>query len=152
MQAHACPRAAEAKFRFLYLGNDLKLIAAVRQLLREPDYQLVACGDPGSAILFLRSEIPYDLLLIDFQWRGKEGLELANFAHSLPHRKRMPLILVTATKSNRQDSLVHQAGVVEVVTKTTDMAGLKEAVTRLLTICPQRRRRRSRNARREGAD
>jgi CheY-like chemotaxis protein len=67
MLVSTCPRAPEAKFRLLYLGNDLKLIAALRQTLPEPDYRIVACADHGSAILFLKSETPYDLLLIDFQ-------------------------------------------------------------------------------------
>ena len=96
MQSHACPRTTESKFRILYLGADLKLTAALRKVLTESDYRLVACADHASAILFLRSEIRYDLLLIDFEWREKEGLEVAQLAHSLSHRKRMPIILAAA--------------------------------------------------------
>jgi len=70
----------------LYLGTDLELIAAVRQELTESDYRLVACSDRESAILFLKSEIPYHLLLIDLDWRGREVLKFARLANSLRHR------------------------------------------------------------------
>jgi response regulator RpfG family c-di-GMP phosphodiesterase len=132
MQAHECPRSAESKFRILYLGTDLKLIAALRQVLTEPDYQLVAGADHGGAILFLRSEIPYDLLLIDFEWRGKEGLELAQLAHSLTSRKRMPIILVSPTElSSRLKKSAREASVSKCVTKTPDAEVVSQTIRQL---------------------
>jgi response regulator RpfG family c-di-GMP phosphodiesterase len=131
MLASARVHSTESKYRLLYLGNDLKLIAALRQVLTEPDYRLVACSDQESAVLFLRSEIPYDLLLIDFDWQGKEGLKLARLAHSLRHRKRMPIILVAATEvSSRVKALARKGGINECVTKTPDMGGVSEAIRR----------------------
>lgn len=133
MQAHACPRSTAPKFRLLYLGNDLKLIAAVRQVLTEPDYELVACGDRGSAGLFLKSEIRYHLLLIDLEWRGKEGLELAQLAHSLPARKRMPIILMSAAElTSGMKVAARKAGVNKCVTTTPDLLALGEAIRQLV--------------------
>jgi DNA-binding response OmpR family regulator len=133
MQAPTRPRSTESKFRLLYLGTDLELMAAVRQALTEPDYRLVACSDRESAILFLKSEIPYHLLLIDLEWRGKEGLKLARLARSLRHRKRMPIILVTAKKmSGDMKTLARKAGVNECVTKTRDMEAVSEAIKRVM--------------------
>ena len=96
MFAPVLPRRRESKFRLLYLGTDVKLIAAVQRVLTPPDYEVVACSDRESAVLFLRSEIPYDLLLIDYEWRGKDGIRLARLARFQPHRKRMPRILVAS--------------------------------------------------------
>ena len=142
MQASTRPRRKESgesgesrdsKFRLLYLGSDLELIAALKKALTEPDYRLVSCSERESAILFLKSEIPYDLLLIDLEWRGKEGLKLARLAHSLPHRKRMPIILVAATElSSKLQTLAGRAGVNECVTKTPDMAAVIEAIWRMI--------------------
>ena len=86
--AHRCPRKPEPKFRFLYLGSDLDFMTALKTALTEADYQLVSCGHGEHATMFLKSEIPYDLLLIDFEWKGTEGLKPAQFAQSLRHRKR----------------------------------------------------------------
>lgn len=128
-----CPRSTESKFRLLYLGADLKLIAAVRQVLAEPDYGLVACSDHGSAILFLQSEIPYDLLLIDLGWCGREGMELARLAHSLPNRKQMPIILVAARElSSDLKTLARKAGINTCVTKTPDLDAVSQAIRQLI--------------------
>lgn len=133
MLVSRCPRSTESKFRLLYLGSDLKLLAALRQLLTEPDYRLVACGDRGSAVLFLKSEIPYDLLLIDLQWRGKEGLELAQLTHSLTSRKRMPIVLVATTKlSDEMKASARKAAVNKCVTTKPDAIALSQTIRQLI--------------------
>ena len=102
MLASVPPRLTESKFRLLYLGNDLELISALKKALSERDNVLVSCSDRESAIMFLKSDIPYQLLLIGFEWRKREGLKLASLARLLKHRKRMPTVLVTATELSRQ--------------------------------------------------
>jgi len=119
----------------LYLGADLELIAAVRRVFTEPDYRLVTCSDGESAVLFLKSEIQYDLMLIDFDWRGMEGLDLTRLARSLGHRKQMPIILVAAKRlSSDKRSLARKSGVKECVTKTGDMGAVSDAILRLIGI------------------
>jgi CheY-like chemotaxis protein len=122
MLAHMRPRVTEPKFRLLYVGADQAFIAAVQQLLTTPDYRLVTCSIYSDAVLFLRSEIPYDLLLIEFDWRGKEGLKLARLARSLRHRKRMPVVLVTATEPGSDvRTMAKKAGVTEWVMKSGEI-------------------------------
>ena len=122
MLADADARATESKFRLLYFGADRKLIAAVQQVLTKPNYQLVTSSNYDDAVLFLKSRIPYDLLLIDFEWREAEGLKLARRARSIRHRKRMPIVLVTATQpSNDMKMLLRKAGVSEWVLQTEDI-------------------------------
>lgn len=132
MQAPACPRSAESKFRLLYLGADLELVAALRKALTKPDYRLVTCSDGGSARLFLESEIPYHLLLIDLAWQGTEGLKLARLARSLRHRKGMPIILVVNKLSSPLKALARKAGVNECRTKTGDMGAVSEAIRQMI--------------------
>jgi len=133
MLASTRRRSTESKFRLLYLGTDLQLIAAVRQALTEPNYRLVTCPDRESAALFLKSEIPYQLLLIDLEWRGKEVLKMARRAHSLRHRKRMPIILVAATElSSGIKTLARRAGVNECVTKKPDIGAVIEAIRHMM--------------------
>ena len=133
MLAPKRPRRAESKFRVLYLGSDVKLMAAMRQMLTQPDYQVVACSDRDSAVLFLRSRVPYHLLLIDLEWRVKVGLKIARLAHSLRHRKRMPKILVSSSIALRGDlkALARTAGVNEWVRKSPE-AGVVEVIRRMI--------------------
>ena len=131
--ASASPRSTESKHRLLYLGADLELIAAVRRVFTGPDYRVVTCSDRESAVLFLKSEIQYDLMLIDFDWRGMEVLKLARLARSLGHRKQMPIILVAATRlSSERKTSARKSGVKEFVTKTTDMGAVTDAIRRLI--------------------
>jgi CheY-like chemotaxis protein len=132
MLAPECPRTTESKFRILYLGADLELIAAVRQVLTSPDYRLVACSDRESTVLFLESEIPYDLLLIDLEWRGIAGMKLTEIAHSLGHRQGMPVILVATELSSNLRRLAQKASVNECAVKTPDMAAASEVIRYLL--------------------
>ena len=127
------PASTESKFRFLYIGNDLKLIAAMRQALPEAEYQLVACGDRGSAELFLKSDIRYDALLIDYEWRGSEGLKLAELAQSLGHRKCMPILIVAVAQlTSELQKVARKAGVKKIVTKSPDMAEVSDAIRQLV--------------------
>ncbi len=133
MQAFTHSRPTQPKLRVLCLGSDLELIAALKKVLAKPDYWLVTCSDRESAILFLKSEIQYDLLLLDLEWRGKEGLKLVRLARSLRHRKRMPKILVaTAGLRGQMAALARRSGVIEWVTKSRDMGALGDVVKRVL--------------------
>ena len=57
-------------------------------------------------MLFLRSRIPYDLLLIDFEWREQEGLKLARRARKIRHRKRMPIVLVAEKEPGSETKML----------------------------------------------
>jgi DNA-binding response OmpR family regulator len=133
MRAPQRPLSAESKFRLLYLGNDLEFMASIRQVLSEPDYFLVSCSDWGGAELFLKSDIRYDLMLIDFDWRGKKGFELVRVAHSLPYREDMPIVMVAARRVNSAvKTLARKSGVKKCVTKTPDLGALSEAIRQLI--------------------
>ena len=132
MLAPACQNSSSTKpkFRLLYLGNDSKFIAALRQVLAEPVYLLVTCADRESAVLFLKSDIPYEVLLIDLEWRGKNGLEVARLARKLRHRKRMPIVLLVGAKLNRRrQTVAAEAGVTTWMLKTEK---IEEAIKRVM--------------------
>ena len=63
----SCRGYPEPKRRILYVGRDQELLVALRKVLREPQYLIVSCMDRGSAILFLRGDPKYDLLLFDLE-------------------------------------------------------------------------------------
>jgi CheY-like chemotaxis protein len=89
------PLATRSAFRVLYVGNDLEFIARFRKAVSEQVYRLVAGSDHGTITLFLKSDIHYDLMLLDHDWRGNEGLQLARLARSEGHRKKMPIVLLS---------------------------------------------------------
>lgn len=134
MLAPTRPPATKFKYRLLYLGDDLELITALRKGLSDSDCRVVACSDQGSAIMFLKSDIPYQGLLIDWEWRGREGLELSRLVQSLKHRSDLTTMLVAATNLSRyQEAVAHKAGIRKCIIKTKDMAEVIEATSRLVS-------------------
>ena len=132
MLADAGASETEAKFRLLYFGADLKLIAAMQQVLTKPEYQLVTSSNYEDIVLFLKSRIPYQLLLIDFDWQETEGLKLARRARSIRHRKRMPIVLVAAKEPSSDTTMMaRQAAVTEWIAKTPDMGTIIETIRRI---------------------
>lgn len=123
------PLAAASTFRVLYLGNDLKFIARFQEQVSERDYHLVSCGDGGSAVLFLKSDIHYDLILIDHDWRLNEGLKLARLARSQRQRKRIPIVLLSAGNLDAETKAFAKKARVECALKTTD---LNELVSKMI--------------------
>ena len=124
--------ASETKFRVLYFGADLKLIAALQQVLTKPSYQLITSSNYDDAVLFLKSRIPYDLLLIDLEWREADDLKLARRARAIRHRKRMPIVLLAAAEpSSDTKMLARKAGVSEWFLKTENIGDvIAETVSR----------------------
>jgi CheY-like chemotaxis protein len=74
------------------------LVAALGRTLRRPDYEIVACPDSGSAILFLKGNPVYHLLLFELEVRGSTALELAQLARSLSHRDHLPIVILTSNE------------------------------------------------------
>jgi len=60
------------------------LLVALKKVLRKPEYHIVSCADRGSAILFLKTDPRYALLLFDLELHGSTGLKLARLTQSLP--------------------------------------------------------------------
>ena len=89
-------------FRLLYVGSDQVWLAALRRVLKRPESHIVSCPDRGSAILFLKGDAKYHLLLFELDLRGTTGLELASLARSLPHREHLPILIVAGEEITDQ--------------------------------------------------
>ena len=110
-------------FRLLYVGSDQQWLAALREHLRKPEFQFVSCADRGTAILFLKGEARYHLLLFELDMRGTNGLELASLARSLPHREQLPIIVVAEDEvTDPLEERARRAGASEYLTKTGDIS------------------------------
>ena len=111
-------RWVEPDFRLLYVGSDRDFVASLRNALRRPVFQIVPCPDHRSAILFLESDIWYHLFLSEVDTQDPTGLELIRLVRSLSHRKRIPIIAVTANERKRDlEEVTRREGVTKCVSK-----------------------------------
>jgi DNA-binding response OmpR family regulator len=125
------PARLEARFRILYVGNDLGLISALRTFLTKPDHKIVSCMDCGSAAFFLRGDPRYELLVFDLGLGSRRVLKLIPLARSLTHRKHLPILVLTETEGGVDEEPARNAGPDEVLSRK-DLGGIVHSVIRLL--------------------
>jgi DNA-binding response OmpR family regulator len=61
------------------------------------NWQVDICRDGASARKKLEGEESYDLIILDAQLPGENGLSLVKRARQLAHRRRIPIILFTGS-------------------------------------------------------
>jgi PleD family two-component response regulator len=118
--------------RILYVGNDLGPLAALRAVMRRPEFHIVSCPNRCSAILFIKSDIQYDIFLFDVEMRDSAAFELAQLAQSLEHRRHIPIIMAASEIDGSLEELPRNAGVAECVSKNGGMAALPNVIRSVL--------------------
>jgi CheY-like chemotaxis protein len=111
--------------------EDYQVVAdAVKETLEELGWTVELCADGTDAMSKIESKARFHLLILDNQLPGKDGLELARRARQLPHRRRTPIIMLSASDVER-DAL--RVGINAFLRKPLDIGRLTATVTRLLT-------------------
>jgi two-component system phosphate regulon response regulator PhoB len=111
--------------------EDNKLVAeAAKDTLKYEGYSIVICGDGSSALEILQSTDPYALLIFDNELHGINGLELIRRARQISHRRRTPIIMLSASDCERD---AWRAGVDAFLRKPEQMLELTATIKRLLS-------------------
>ena len=124
------PARLEARFRILYVGNDLGLIAALRGFLAKPDHKIVSCMDCGSAAFFIKGNPRDELLVFDLKLGSPRVLKPIPL-RSLSHRKHLPIVVLTETESGGAEELAGNLGPDDMLSRK-DLGGVARSVARLL--------------------
>lgn len=110
--------------------EDSKVISdAVRDALESEGWAVEVCAHGGNALNKLAGNTHYDLLLIDHELPGASGVDIARYARSLPHRRRTPILMFSATGV---ESEARDAGVDAFLRKPEDISIVVETAVRLL--------------------
>jgi DNA-binding response OmpR family regulator len=110
---HGCRRAPRYRYKILCATTDHAPANALRAGLKQLDCFVDYCPSGYLARLLIASDIHYALLILD-DLPDETGLALAQFARSVAHRARTPIIIVSPRE------------------KPADGAHLVETVKRLL--------------------
>ena len=111
-------------------AEDHKIVAdAVKETLEEEGLRVVLCSDGAVALQRISSNAHYDLLVVDNHLPNINGIELVRYARQLPHRKDIPIIMLSATDSRGE---AYQAGVNVFLKKPEGVKKLVESVNELI--------------------
>ncbi len=114
----------------LHVEDDALVAAAVRETLRGEGWRVSTYADGLAALREIEGGTEYDLMIIDKQLPGADGIELVTRARELPHRQQVPVIMLSAGDFERE---ARRAGASVFLRKPEDMYALAETIARLLT-------------------
>jgi CheY-like chemotaxis protein len=102
--------------RILLVEDDTVAQRIVAHMLGRAGYQVDAAGS-GDAAIALASEVGYDLILMDLQMPGKDGIETAAEIRRLPGYQKVPIIALTAHTTEEFRSFTLAQGLEGFLTK-----------------------------------
>ena len=118
----------------LHVEDDALVAAAVRETLRGEGWGVSTYTDGLAALAAIEGGTVYDLMIIDKQLPGADGLDLVCRARELPHRQQVPVIMLSAGDFERE---ARRAGASAFLRKPEEMHALAETIARLLARKPK---------------
>lgn len=133
LHGRAATRQAPAKarvIRILHVEDNEVVADTVRDSLIGMGWSVVTCADGAAAKEILAGNKSFDLLIFDYDLPGHNGIELIYYARTLPHRRRVPSVMFSASNVERE---AWRAGAAAFLRKPEDVGNLAATVTRLLS-------------------
>ncbi|HEY0098950.1 MAG TPA: response regulator [Pyrinomonadaceae bacterium] len=113
----------------LYVENNMFLMQLVRDVLDLAGWNVQHLRSATSARTLLRSEQPYDLLLVDNELQYMSGIELVRCARESAHRKGLQILLFSIEDYEEEAKRV---GADAFLRKPHDLHLLLDTIRRLL--------------------
>jgi signal transduction histidine kinase/DNA-binding NarL/FixJ family response regulator len=120
----------------LLLVEDVVVNQTLAQLVLEAAGHVVdVVGDGASAFAAVRDRVPYDLVLMDVQMKGMDGLMATRLIRGLPGRRgSIPIIAMTANVFPDQVRRFHAAGMNDCIGKPFKRSQLYATIDRWLAL------------------
>jgi CheY-like chemotaxis protein len=117
--------------RILIVDDNPTNLKLVTYLMQQHGYEVTTAGDANDAMASIRSTPP-DLILMDVQLPGIDGLELTRRLKADPLTKPILIIAVTAYAMKGDQEKARDAGCDDYVTKPIDTRALPQVVAKHL--------------------
>jgi CheY-like chemotaxis protein len=101
----------------------------VKETLESQGWQVEMCGDGNVALEKISGDDAFDLLLVDYDLPGVNGLEIIRRARELDHRCDTPMIVLAASPV---EAAAREAGADVFLRKPQDVTSLVETINRFL--------------------
>ena len=121
--------------RILIVDDNATNLKLVAYLVKAYGYAVTTAIDAPSALASIASERP-DLILMDLQLPGVDGLELTRRIKTDPSTRDIAIIAVTAYAMRGDEEKAREAGCDDYVTKPIDTRTLPVTIARHLAKAP----------------
>ena len=116
----------ENKTIFVVEDNELNM-KLVRSLLQLENYQIIEADNAEKGIQLARDHHP-DLILMDIQLPGMDGLKAAEFISNDENLKDIPIVALTSYAMEGDKEKAIAAGCVGYITKPIETRGFSETI------------------------
>jgi CheY-like chemotaxis protein len=123
-----CCNAAQP-VTILHVEDHQMVADAVRYALETEGWLVEGCDNGAAALTKIESGAHYDLLILDNELPGINGIDLITRAKTLAHRQRTPIIMLSASDVERD---ARRAGASAFLRKPQEIPALAETIARLL--------------------
>ena len=115
--------------KILHVEDNEIVAGMVKEMLEDQGWQVETCADGNAALEKISGEDEYDLLLVDYDLPGVNGLEIISRARELDHRCDTPMVVLAASPV---EAAAREAGADVFLRKPQDVSSLVETINRLL--------------------
>jgi CheY-like chemotaxis protein len=122
-------RQKKRTVRILHVEDNPTVATVVKETLEAERWQVETCADGTAALEKVAGEARYDLLLLDYDLPGANGIQIAQHARELTHRRQTPIVILSAALN---EAAARAAGADAFLRKPEDLSSLAETITRLL--------------------
>src|SRR5262245_10130387 len=121
--------AGAAAATILLVDDDPDIVRLLTMTLQPEGYRLLSASDGNAALEIARAERP-DLLLLDWNMPGRDGLEVCRALRTESDRdlRNVPVVLITAQVGAEDTAAGFAAGVTDYVTKPFQPAHIRSRV------------------------
>ena len=110
--------------------EDYEIVAGLaKEMLEMQGWQVETCSDGNAGLKKITGKVDYDLLLIDYDLPGVNGLELVRHARKLAHRSHTPIVVLSAAPVEAE---AREAGADAFLRKPQDIGSIVAMVGRLV--------------------
>jgi CheY-like chemotaxis protein/tetratricopeptide (TPR) repeat protein len=122
-------KPASSQISVLHVEDNKAVARLIQETLGDEGMRVDSCLSGTTALEILRSDAPYDLIILDNDLPGLGGLELVLHIRSIPHRRKTPVIMLSGDDC---EAAAWRAGVNEFLRKPEGVDQVPSTIKRLL--------------------
>jgi CheY-like chemotaxis protein len=123
------PQPSASQISILHVEDNKVVSRLIQDTLAPEGMHVDSCINGMTALEVLRSDAPYDALIVDNDLPGLSGLELVLRVRSMPHRRETPIIMLSGADCEKE---AWRAGVSDFLRKPDDIEKISSTIARLL--------------------
>lgn len=128
-QESKAPSKEPQAIKILLVEDNPTIAGLVQEIAEHETWEVEHCIDGDAALKQLAGHEQFDLLLVDFQLPGLNGVELVEQVRTMLHRRYIPIVMMSGTLS---EAAARTAGANAFLRKPQDIGSLAETIMRLL--------------------